>query len=535
MLDLLLGGSIFLFLVKKYYDQKDLIHHSKNQIAVLNQRLENLKGNFSKQNSGKQYMPKVHDFAGDMDLFGRGSLFEKVNTTSTIEGESHLADLFLANNIADVMDKQKLIRDFANSTDFRLNFAGEAVGDFNQDKVAEAYDYIQNYQDINFKFGKIVPRLFSVFSLLLIGLFSFDILSFTPILIWGILGLGISGLYFKRVNEFSMKTGLLEPVLKMQVSLLILLKTVNFSSIFGKRIVERFNSEGLKPDQIVKRFSSIVSRLDQRNNMLFGFIANALFLWDINQMLQVQSWLSKYKELWLDWRDGIAEVDAYNALGDFVFHNENYIYPTLSNSELILANNLGHPLIESEKLVSNNVSVDSENLWIITGANMAGKSTFLRSVGLGVIMSNMGMPVLAESYSYQPIKLISSMRTSDSLMEESSYFHAELYRLKYVLDHTENSPYLVLLDEILKGTNSVDKAEGSKQFLKKLNKGNATTLVATHDLSLCELSNDSESIHNYFFEAVIESDELYFDYKLRSGICENMNASYLLRKMNLID
>lgn len=533
--DLLLGGSIFLFLVKKYYDQKELIHRSKNHIAVLKHRLENLEGNFSSQNSGKKYLPKVHDFAGDMDLFGKGSLFEKVNTTSTIEGEAHLANLFLANDISDVVEKQMLIKDFTKSDNFRLNFAGEAVGDLDHEKVTQAYNYIENYPGIEFKFGRMVPRLFSVISLALIALFSFDVLSFTPILIWGVAGLGISGLYFKRVNEFSQKTGLLEPVLKMQVSLLTLLQTVNFESDFGKRMVQRFNSADLKPDQIVKYFSSIVSRLDQRNNMLFGFLANALFLWDINQMIQVQSWLSKYKELWLDWRAGIAEVDAYIALGDFAFHNEHYIYPTLSKSNLVLANNLGHPLIDSEKLVSNSISVDSENLWIITGANMAGKSTFLRSVGLGVIMSNMGMPVLADSYSYQPIKLISSMRTSDSLMEESSYFHAELYRLKYVLDHTENSPYLVLLDEILKGTNSVDKAEGSKQFLKKLNKGNATTLVATHDLSLCELSDDSQGIYNYFFEAVIESDELYFDYKLRSGICKNMNASYLLKKMNLVD
>ncbi len=535
ILDLFFGGSIFLFLVKKYFDQKDAIRRSKNLIKILNQRLENLKGNFSCQNSGKQYMPKVHDFAGDMDLFGEGSLFEKVNTTSTNEGETYLANLFLANDISDVIQKQLLVKDFTNSNDFRLNFAGEVVGDFDYDKVSKAYDYIENYQEIKFKFGRVIPRLFSGISLMLIALFSFDFLSFTPILIWGIFGLAVSGLYFKKVNDFCQKTGLLEPVLNTQVSLLTLLQTVQFESDLGKSMLERFNSDDLKPDQIVKRFSSIVSRLDQRNNMFFGFVANALFLWDINQMLQVGSWLSQYKELWLDWRAGIAEVDAYIALGDFAFHNENYIYPTLSESRLILADNLGHPLIDSEKLVSNSVSIDSENLWIITGANMAGKSTFLRAIGLGIIMSNMGMPIPAESYSYQPIKLISSMRTSDSLMEESSYFHAELYRLKYVLDHTENSPYLVLLDEILKGTNSVDKAEGSKQFLKKLNKGNATTLVATHDLSLCELSNDSQGIYNYFFEAVIESDELYFDYKLRSGICKNMNASYLLKKMNLVD
>ncbi len=535
ILDLFFGGSIFLFLVKKYFDQKDAIRRSKNLIKILNQRLENLKGNFSCQNSGKQYMPKVHDFAGDMDLFGEGSLFEKVNTTSTNEGETYLANLFLANDISDVIQKQLLVKDFTNSNDFRLNFAGEVVGDFDYDKVSKAYDYIENYQEIKFKFGRVIPRLFSGISLMLIALFSFDFLSFTPILIWGIFGLAVSGLYFKKVNDFCQKTGLLEPVLNTQVSLLTLLQTVQFESDLGKSMLERFNSDDLKPDQIVKRFSSIVSRLDQRNNMFFGFVANALFLWDINQMLQVESWLSQYKELWLDWRAGIAEVDAYIALGDFAFHNENYIYPTLSESRLILADNLGHPLIDSEKLVSNSVSIDSENLWIITGANMAGKSTFLRAIGLGIIMSNMGMPIPAESYSYQPIKLISSMRTSDSLMEESSYFHAELYRLKYVLDHTENSPYLVLLDEILKGTNSVDKAEGSKQFLKKLNKGNATTLVATHDLSLCELSNDSQGIYNYFFEAVIESDELYFDYKLRSGICKNMNASYLLKKMNLVD
>ncbi len=165
---------------------------------------------------------------------------------------------------------------------------------------------------------------------------------------------------------------------------------------------------------------------------------------------------------------------------------------------------------------------------------MAGKSTFLRTVSLNIVLSNIGLPVCAEKFDYTPIKLITSMRTSDSLSEESSYFFSELKRLKFIVDEMKNEKYFIILDEILKGTNSKDKAIGSKKFVEKLVVSGSTGIIATHDLSLCEIEQDYTQINNLYFDAEIINNELHFDYKLKDGVCKNMNASFLLKKMEIV-
>jgi DNA mismatch repair ATPase MutS len=165
---------------------------------------------------------------------------------------------------------------------------------------------------------------------------------------------------------------------------------------------------------------------------------------------------------------------------------------------------------------------------------MAGKSTFLRTISLSVVMANIGLPVCANSFKYKPVKLITSMRTSDSLAENESYFYSELKRLKLIVDTVKTDDYFIVLDEILKGTNSKDKASGSKKFVEKLVTLNTTGIIATHDVSLCELENDFKEIKNFFFDAKISNNELSFDYLFKKGVCENMNASFLLKKMKII-
>ena len=166
---------------------------------------------------------------------------------------------------------------------------------------------------------------------------------------------------------------------------------------------------------------------------------------------------------------------------------------------------------------------------------MAGKSTFLRTVGLYIVKANLGLPVCASFAAYKPIKLITSMRTTDSLTDDSSYFFSELKRLQFIVNQLENEPYFVILDEILKGTNSTDKAIGSKKFVERLVQSKATGIIATHDLSLCEIETTQTAVINYYFDAEIKNNELYFDYKLKQGVCKNMNASFLLIKMGIVD
>ena len=198
---------------------------------------------------------------------------------------------------------------------------------------------------------------------------------------------------------------------------------------------------------------------------------------------------------------------------------------------------LVHPLIKKEKVVSNEVYFsDTNRFMILTGPNMAGKSTYLRGLGLLFVLANAGFPVFAESACIPVLKLYSSMRTADDLSNESSYFHAELTRLKYIMTRIEDGEQVfVLLDEILKGTNSKDKEEGSRKFLKKLRRMGARGVIATHDLALCTLPEEDSVFYNSCFDSIIEGEDLSFDYKLREGVCQNMNASFLLKKIELVD
>ena len=202
---------------------------------------------------------------------------------------------------------------------------------------------------------------------------------------------------------------------------------------------------------------------------------------------------------------------------------------------VLKSKNAGHPLLDPAKSVLNDITIDGGQFFIITGANMAGKSTFLRTVSLQIMMANVGLPVCAESVSYSPIKLITSMRTTDSLTDDESYFFSELKRLRYIVDEIQTDRYFIVLDEILKGTNSTDKALGSKKFVERLVKSKSTGIIATHDLSLCEVANEYDAVKNHYFDAEIIDNELHFDYTFKDGICQNMNASFLLKKMGIIE
>ena len=298
---------------------------------------------------------------------------------------------------------------------------------------------------------------------------------------------------------------------------------------------KQIQSGDKRASQIFKVFSKSLDALDNRNNLIGAIFGNGYFLADIKNSYQIEQWIAKYGHKVSDWFEVVSFFDAYNSLGNYAYNHPEFVFPKIVNDEAIIkASGLGHPLLKKEKRVDSNLIIDNEQFFIATGANMAGKSTFLRTVSLHIVMANVGLPICAKSSQYSPVKLITSMRTSDSLTDDSSYFFSELTRLKFIVDTIQKEPYFIILDEILKGTNSTDKAIGSRKFVEKLVASNATGIIATHDLSLCEISKELDDVKNYYFDAEIINDELYFDYTLKQGVCQNMNASFLLKKMNIV-
>jgi DNA mismatch repair ATPase MutS len=318
-----------------------------------------------------------------------------------------------------------------------------------------------------------------------------------------------------------------------------LIENENFDSDVLKNRQLALVSNGLTASETIRKLSGIIGGLDQRFN-LAAIVFNLFYLRDMRLVMQLEKWIKAHAGHFNAWFDSLAEVDALCSLGSFAFNHPDYIYPSIADAYFEMEGSaLGHPLIRRDKCVCNNVSISADNrhFLIVTGANMAGKSTYLRTVGVNFLLSRMGMPVYAESLTVYPAHLITSLRTADSLVSNESYFFAELKRVKMMIDRLNNGEELfIILDEILKGTNSVDKQKGSVALVKQFIRKGAYGIIATHDLMLGSLADIfPEYVLNKRFEADITNDELTFTYRIRDGIAQNMNATFLMKRMGIFE
>ncbi|MGA8854893.1 MAG: DNA mismatch repair protein MutS [Christiangramia sp.] len=529
--------AVFIFLISRHSDLKKekeklkaLIDINQVELRILETR------DFSDLPDGKKFDPEDHEYSRDIDLFGKKSFFQFLNRTALKEGKSRLAKILLANKTVDIIKKQEAIKELASKADWRQNYSATATLVKTESDSKFILNWIRNYKSFVPKYIKWLPAVFSILSVGVLTIFYFDIIGFAQVLLWYIIGLLITGAFLKRINELSETVSKVQDTFQQYHQLLSFLETEEFESQLMKEVKTSITSESKKASDILKEFSKAIDAMDQRNNLIFGIFSNGFLLWDLRQSYRIEKWIEHHHSAAEHWFEAVERTDAYNSLGNFAFNHAHYYFPEiLEKGQGIKAKNLGHPLLDPQKRINNNFTIDSEQFFIITGANMAGKSTFLRTVALQIVMSNIGLPVCAESCSYSPIKLISSMRTTDSLGDDESYFFSELKRLKFIVDKIQTENYFIILDEILKGTNSTDKAIGSRKFVQRLVGTNSTGIIATHDLSLCEISTELEQVKNFYFDAEIVNDELHFDYHLKDGVCQNMNASFLLRKMKIVE
>lgn len=494
-----------------------------------------LQGNFDSLDSGKEFVDANHFFSNDIDLFGKRSFYQYSNRTATKEGAAFYAKHLTENSIVNIEEKQKSIQELSERVHWRQHFS--AIASLVKVEVSSQaiIKYIKGYKEVLPSYNRVLITIFPFTSLVFIGLVSFGLLPFSYLVVWFFMGLFITGTQVKKTSKIYNQSGKAKETFKQYYKLLEEIEKANFTTSVLKEQQQKVQLENEKASVVFYKFSKILDSFDQRNNVLIALVGNAFFLWDIQNAYKVEKWISKYKNTVENWFDVITFFDAQNTLANFHFNHPAFVFPIiLKQKAVVKAKELGHPLLNSEKRVDNDFEINKEQFYIVTGANMAGKSTFLRTVSLTVVMANLGLPVCAKEFEYSPIKLITSMRTSDSLADDESYFYSELKRLKFIVDQITNEDYFIVLDEILKGTNSKDKAIGSKKFVEKLNVSKSTGIIATHDVSLCVLEEENESIENYFFDAEIKNDELHFDYTLKKGVCKNMNASFLLKKMKIV-
>lgn len=533
---IILGIILFLILVTRH----SKIQYKKAKLKALLQlnetELQVLKREFSDLPTGEQYKNPEHEFSQDIDIFGAHSFFQYLNRTALAEGEENLAGKLTSNSIDHIELKQEAIKELSAKIELRQEFTADAKLVDTETKASSIIKWITTYNTFVPKWMSWFPKVFSVVSLLAIGFYFFNIITGAQLLLWFVIGLGITGIFLKRINELSSHVSQAQSTFQQYFKLLKLIEDAQFDSTLLQSFQSDIHSDSAKASQILRKLSKHIDGLDQRNNILLGIVLNGFMLRDLTQCLKIEKWIITHASQVQNWFEVISEMDAYNSLANLHFNHPNYVFPDIKENGIFTrTEGAVHPLIDPQDAVRNDFEIKDNQFFIITGANMAGKSTFLRTVSLQIVMSNVGLPVCATSCEYVPTKLITSMRTVDSLADEASYFFAELTRLKYIVEEIQTDKYFIVLDEILKGTNSTDKAIGSRKFVERLVKANAIGIIATHDLSLCEVAEELPQVQNYYFDAEIIDDELHFDYTLKRGVCQNMNASFLLKKMDIVE
>lgn len=514
----------------------------ETQARIIQEELQALSGDYSSFEDGKEYVNPEHPYSFDLDIFGRRSLFQSINRTCTFFGKNRLAK-WLQNHLHEktsIEKRQEMVREISEHTLFREQFRVAGLVHHGQSSDGEKIQawsqspaqYLHAGWVKTFIWGvPVINSLLLITSLAGWISFSWLGLSFGIFLV---LSFGI----IKRATYIQETYGKQLKSLNGYARLIALAKAENWKSAGMQELMERFNLNGQSPIQALQQLSKELDRLDLRNNQFLYVLLEGSIFFQLQEIVRIERWKVRYGQHISEWLETVGELDALYSLGTFAYNHPQYTYPELTEKPFcFLATQMGHPLMPASQCVKNDATIPSRPFFlIITGANMAGKSTYLRTIGVNYLLACIGAPVCCERLKLYPNQLITSLRTSDSLSDNESYFFAELKRLKRIIDLLNQGQQLfIILDEILKGTNSMDKQKGSFDLIRQFMQLKANGIIATHDLLLGSLIKQfPEEIRNYCFEADIKENELTFSYKLREGVAQNMNACFLMKKMGII-
>lgn len=529
--------GLFLILVTKHLNFKKELKICKLFQKINKFELNRLVNNFSELPTGKEYIENEHPYLADLDLFGNQSLFQLLNRTHTHSGGILLSNwMKIASSKTEILNRQMASTELVNKLEFRQNF--EVLSLFS-DKIttptAPILEWLQSLEDTKiakpiFKYGKYLPIItFLVLLGAIGGLYTYYFVALFVL---------FQGIVLKMIDEeISNALTKTEPISVILSSFSEMIKSIsdeNFENTQLSNLKEKVNGASQKVIELQK----IIHFLSYRSNPVAA-LGSMIFMLDLHNYSKLEKWKAENKDKLPIWLNTINEFEALNSLAAFEFANPNYIKPKIENqSNILLANQLGHPIIPKSKRVYNDFKLDKIGKTIIlTGSNMSGKSTFERTVGVNIVLALMGANVCAKDFQCAQLQLFTSMRTQDSLENDTSSFYAELKRLEKLIFLTKNNleekPIFYLLDEILKGTNSKDRHSGAKALILQLEKCFSSGIISTHDVELGDEFEGKPFIENYSFTSEMKNNDLIFDYKLKKGVCHSFNASELMRRIGI--
>lgn len=530
--------ALFLLLVvyaQRLKEQKALLEKllfiNSNELGMLGNEPNRMEDGSSFAN-GKGYTE-------DLDIFGPRSLFHLLNRCSTSHGRTALAALLQqpppdADRIA---QRQQAVQLFSGQTDKRQLITArgllhaEAEGNLHSVET-----WMQPAESLHRQTALGVLRwllpLYNVPSFL----YYIATGELLYIAIGAVAAWLVTARYAKYIHRQHQLIGKKQSILNQYAGIL---KDFMAVEAGASPVLQQLRQTAANAHSAIGRLAKLSSFFDQRLNLLVNIFLNTLIVYDIQCMLALEQWKEKHQHQLGGWLHTVGEIECFNALAGFAFNYPQFAYPSVvrRDTPYIEATKMAHPLIPAAERVANDLKAgESNKLLLITGSNMSGKTTFLRTLGINLILAQSGGPVCAAAFVFTPVEILTSIRINDSLQEHTSYFMAELKRLQQIILRLQNKePALVLIDEILRGTNSGDKTSGSEQFIKQLLQYNCLTLFATHDLALASLEEEYKGlVSNYCFESRIQDGILRFDYTLQRGVARNKNASFLMRKMGII-
>ena len=536
---LLVPIAIFIVVVKEQNKLSKAENYFKNLLWVYQNEVNVINNQQNGYDNGTSFEDESHPYLSDLDIFGKSSLYALVNRCSTKKGINLLADqLALPNEKAAIEDRQKAIQELSSSSiDHTYGFRAILMGS-NVDGIDELKLKLKNKLAKQLAFIK-KPALKIYIKILP---FIMPLLIASGLIVsgklWSIVVLvllthaGLTFFLMKHINEVYYGFGGGATLLANYADAIKWTEDRKWESNYIKKLFS--SDETVSTD--IKKLSKIIQAFDARLNLLVGGLLNFTLLWDLRCCVKLDEWHQTSSGNVVEGLERISYFEELISIATLSYNNPNWVCPIIANEFCLSADDLGHPLISSEKRVSNNFSFNNKpTVDIVTGSNMAGKSTFLRTLGINMVLAYAGSPVCAKSLKLSMFNILTYMRIKDSLNESTSTFKAELNRLKMILETVQiNNHPLVLIDEMLRGTNSKDKFLGSKVFIEKLISLKTPTLFATHDLQLSELQGvHPETVRNYHFDIQINNGEMEFDYKIKNGPCDKFNAAILLKQIGL--
>jgi len=537
---IILVSIIFIILVFADADKSTAIGYHKRLIRINQHELDAMQQNLHNYDDGQIFADPSHAYASDLDLFGASSLYQFISRCHAEQSKKLLSG-YLKESIAvsTINERQKSAKELSENQDYCQNLQASAMADPLTYQTEEKLKLCFDAPPIGFlhPFWKWFHNLYPIVPLSVILFYATGYLSDQIFLIFLSVFYVLSIVISRKTGPAIGMLSEVEPEMEGIRKQFILIETEKFKSDFLQSLQQRLKPPDYKSTSAaIGELVGILKKIDWRSNLLVNLILQIVLVWDLRLVISLNDWKRKNKNQFNHWFGIIAEMEIAVSLASLIHNEPEWCLPEIDDKYFhFTAEQIGHPLLPSTIRVPSNFSMEGTGrITLITGSNMAGKSTFLRSLGINTVLALIGAPVCASQMSLCAVKLMSSMRVADNLAENTSTFYAELKKIQYIIESVNRKEKVfILLDEVLRGTNSIDRHKGSKALVRQLLQNGAVAVMATHDTELAHSEAMNPAVSNYHFEGKIQDEELYFDYKIKPGISESLNATTLMKKIGI--